>query len=172
MPRQRNIRKSAPRRLTQWLAFELVLDSLGGAGTSVLMATLNVAALAIRPFTIVRTRGVIFVGSDQSSASEDYAGVFSAQVVTEAATTVGITAVPTPLTDTNADFYVYEPFLGRASLQTVTATGENFGGSFHFDSKAMRKVDSDDDVAFVVQSTAASPGLDIRLVGRFLIKLH
>ena len=58
------VRGGKSRRESTWIALNTVEATLGGAPTAVLMNSLNAAALALRPFTVVRSRGTILVFSD------------------------------------------------------------------------------------------------------------
>ena len=158
-------------RLNEWFSAGLAPTTLS-AGTT-LLATLNAAALALRPFTIVRTRMAICYTSDQAVASESSQGIFSMQVVTQAAASAGVASVPTPLNETNADYFVYQAIGFDFSLATAVGFTREQGGNVFtaVDSKAMRKVGNDDDVAWVVQQRSAI-GAIIGLEGRFLVKLH
>ncbi len=158
------LQRKAPKRQGVWVGIDLATAGIGG-NASVLLGSLNAAGLAQRPFTVVRSRMTLFHTSDQNAASEDHSGVLSLQVVTEAAAAVGIGSVPTPLTEFNADYFVYQPFLGVASVQAVAATGENGPINDLVDSKAMRKVGIDDDIAIVIQTASGSQGTDIAVIG-------
>ena len=57
-------------RKTFWLAGTHFQTVMAAANTAVLISTLNAAALALRPFTVIRTRGYIALLSDQLSANE------------------------------------------------------------------------------------------------------
>ncbi len=162
--RQRQVRE------TSWLFLPTVEATLGGAPTAALITTFNAAALAIRPFTIIRTRGIIGVRSDQSGATESFIGDLAMSVVTNQATLVGVTAVPTPLTDKGSDmFFVYEQVISR--FQQGDATGQMLNmTSIQYDSKAMRRVNDDQDLAVVVENELN--GCVIVHSGRMLIKLH
>ncbi len=109
------------------------------------------------------------VTSDQTAGNEEYGGVLSFQQVTAAATAIGITAVPTPLTETSSDFYVYEVYYGKH--YGASSVGGETPIARMFDSKAMRKFEQGDDFSVVVE-TDAQQGAIIRLRGRMLIKLH
>ncbi len=138
--------------------------------TAVLLQTLNAAALLLRPFTVLRTRMMIVCISNQVIATESFQGVFSHQVVKEAAATAGAASVPTPLTETDADFHVYQPYAGEFTF--LDSTGVNRETEqYVIDSKAMRKVGLDDDIAVIVQNRG-SDGIIIGGEGRFLIQLH
>jgi len=168
---RRFTRVTSGRRQSLWVGAEVTNASMA-ASVSVLLATLNAAALALRPFTIVRTRLVIHFESDQQAASEFVQAVFSTQVVTAPAAAAGITAVPTPITDTDSDFVVYQPLFSRFRIQSTVGMFQNGQDtSWLVDSKAMRKVSPDDDVAFVVENGSAFAA-NIAIEGRFLIKLH
>jgi len=142
------------------------------AQTAILMASLNTEGLDNRPFTIVRSRGIIIWESDQAAATETPFGVVSLQVVTEAAALAGIASVPTPTVEFDADFHVYEPV--GTSVLFADATGVNFNATnvHHFDSKAQRKVGVDDDVVLVAENESSVAGAECIVLGRFLIKLH
>ena len=170
MARGRRFVRGAPRSM-QWFGSGITSTVLASSAT--LLGSLNAAALAARSFTIVRTRLAVTFGSDQLAASEGSNGVFSMQVVSEAASAAGIASVPTPLTETDADYFVYKPVQFDMLVSTAVGFEEHRGdGSYHqIDSKAMRKVGSDDDVVLVLQQRVAT-GAIISVEGRFLVKLH
>ena len=62
--------RSGSKRKTLWLEFQPVLATTDAAGEAVLVFSLNAAALALRPFTIVRTHFEVMVTSDQAAAVE------------------------------------------------------------------------------------------------------
>ncbi len=158
-------------RQSLWVGLGLTTATLS-ASAATLVATLNAAALALRPFTIVRTHLDIFFESDQSAAGEFTGGVFSMQVVTETAAAAGIASIPTPLTETDADFFVYQGLYARLRLLSSVGFVERGADStFVVDSKSMRKVSTDDDVALVAELRYAT-GANMSLEGRMLVKLH
>ena len=161
----------APRRTTEWFSVGLSIATLAADDT--LIATLNAAALAARPFTIVRTRLSVFYSSDQTAAEEFSQAVFTMQVVGQSAAAVGVDAIPNGIDDTDADFHVYQPMftdvISLSSIGVIFQNGQNFINEI--DSKSMRKVGSDQDLA-VVLAQRASIGAQIALEGRMLVKLH
>jgi len=160
-------------RATQWISIDTVASTLAGAPTAVLANSLNAAALAFRPFTIVRTRGILHVRSDQVVADQTFIGDMGLAVVSDQAVAIGVTAVPTPLTDKGSDlFFVYEQVAGRLEISSGAGTGVPTNtGTFHiWDSKAMRKVDGDQDVVLTVENELT--GVVIVTSGRMLIKMH
>ena len=166
------MRHGVMRRETSWFSVSASGTSLAGASTAVLASSLNAAGLALRPFTIVRTRGYMHVSSDQQAASENYSVALGYAVVSDQAVAIGVTAVPTPTTDRGSDlWYVYEEIYGRVAFSDATGIRE-VGHGREFDSKAMRKVEVGQDVISVVETTVASSGALITEGGRYLVKLH
>jgi len=159
------------RRESEWFSVPFsstTMTALGGT----LISSLNAAALALRPFTVVRTRLELFVVSDQEGASEVYNGALGMAVVSDQAAAIGVTAIPTPVTDLASDlWFVHQPFFG--SIVVITAIGAiNEGWPYTVDSKAMRKVNGDQDVVIVGEVSGISSGATLQMAGRMLVKLH
>ncbi len=160
------------RRKTLWLAVPHTLQILGASGTAVLTLSLNAAALALRPFTVVRTRLKWLVESDQVAASENYVGNIGCAVVSDQAVGIGVTAVPTPATDLSSDkWFMIDQWEGSITFASGTGVRENWGNKT-LDSKAMRKVDQGEDLVLVVEAGLGGSGCAIQVSGRQLIKLH
>ncbi len=154
-----------------WIGFGLGnITATGGAKT--VLGSLNAAALASRPFTILRTRLDIRMESDQIAAVEKPIGSVGIILVTDQATAIGITAVPGPETDSDADWFVHQ----GTSVNFIiigAGTGVNSDGGHHWgvDSKAMRKVTPNKDV-LVVSELLTSVGAVYGITGRMLVQLH
>ncbi len=160
-------------RETSWISIDRVAATLATANAAALLGTLNAAALLLRPFTVVRSRGIFHLESDQTAASEIVHIAIGLAVVLDQAAAIGVTAVPTPATDRASDlFYMYEEGIMSFVLGDSTGFVEPGGVLLSFDSKAMRKVNDDQDIALVAETETASGGGIIRLAGRMLIKLH
>jgi len=164
--------RSSP-RTTEWASIAGFGTTLTAAGGS-LLASLNAAALALRPFTIVRTHLSMTVRSDQIVASEDYGGALGMAVVSDQATAIGISAIPTPVTDADSDlFFVHQYMVGSVGFADSTGIWQRANTQVEVDSKAMRKVNADQDVVLVVElDVGIGNGMGIFGGGRFLIKLH
>ncbi len=139
----RRVVRSAKRK-TLWLDFASgrTAETNLPAASSLLSSSLNAAALALRPFTIVRTRGMLWTASDQVAGPEDAFGAFGYAVVSDQASAIGVTAIPTPITDAGSSlFFSWTPWM--AAIEQATAVGFDATPGFvqHFDSKAMRKVE-------------------------------
>ncbi len=159
-------------RETRWGATSVVQGTPMAASTAILLTSLGATVLAMRPLTIVRTRGVILGRSDQSAASEDYSFGYGHAVVSEQAVAIGVTAVPTPMTDADSDlWFVYESVIGQLIFSDATGIFEA-GQRVAFDSKAMRKVEDGQDAISVVETSSLSAGAIIQVQFRCLFKLH
>ncbi len=161
-------RHGVMRRETLWLGGTSIITTMGSA-QAVLISLLSSVGLALRPFTIVRSRGILVARSDQVAALENFDVGYGCAVVTEQASAIGVTAVPTPTTDDFSDaWFVYERLLGST---TSSAVGPQMGWTRDVDSKAMRKVEDGFDFVEVVENPIAT-GVVISSYVRFLIKLH
>ena len=164
--------RSAP-RLTDWFFIDESATTLATASSSALIGQLNAAGLAMRPFTVIRTYLDLLLISDQVAASEFQQAAIGMAVVSDQAIAIGITAVPTPFTDAGSDLWFVHQFMSASFL---FASGVGFDGSdgrgYNVDSKAMRKVNADQDLAIVIERSSLGAGVDVIVAGRFLVKLH
>ncbi len=152
-----------------WISSGLAEQALA-SGAATLLSSLNAAALALRPFTILRTRLEIMWRSDQSAASETPTGAIGIIVVKETASTIGVTAVPSPLAEPDADFFVYQGV--TTSILSLSSIGVlERGNRYVIDSRAMRKVGVQDDIIGVGE-TRSTGGAQFNQEGRILIQLH
>ena len=145
-----------------------------GAGVKTLVSSLSAGALALRPFTILRTRMLLDYSSDQDGANERVFCSYAKLVVRDAAFAIGVTAMPDPSGisgDPEADWFIWQA--GRHVVSFDTASGFDFGGTSQYtiDSKAMRKVSIDDNVVAMCTEESAF-GSRIMTNGRMLIQLH
>jgi len=169
----RSLGRIGSTRGTVWFSLAETITALGAANTAALVLVLNAAALAFRPFTIIRTHLTLAVSSDQSSASEDYSLGLGMSVVSEQASAVGITAVPTPFTELDSDlFFVHNITAGN--FRVISAIGFDAHGSItkEIDSKAMRKVEDGQDVILTLENSSVSAGTNTFVAGRMLIKTN
>ena len=163
--------RQGQRRETVWFDFIPVIVGLSSVGGTILFS-LNAAALALRPFTVVRTRFQLFTRSDQQSASEDQLSAMGIAVVSDEASAVGVTAVPTPITEMGSDlWFVHKVLMGSFFAADATGLG-NRGFPYEVDSKAMRKVDIGQDLVVVAEFSGAGLGSVMFVGGRMLVKLH
>ena len=160
------------RRETLWIAGpdETAVTAIGASGTD-LQSSLNTVSLALRPFTVTRTRGLIWLASDQEAASEVVHGAYGLAVVSAQAVAIGVTAIPTPIIDQSSDlWFLYQQVVSAVSANAPT--GGEVGRVFEFDSKAMRKVEDGQDVVAVFENGSSAFGLTYFAAFRMLVKLH
>jgi len=158
------------RRQTFWIPAAPQRTTLAAADTAGLTGQLNAAALAFRPFTVVRTRGYFSIRSDQESTAENYGGAVGLAVVSDQAAAIGVTAIPTPIADQGSDlFFAYEYLDGRMGFITGVGFEGNVSTRLIVDSKAMRKVDNDQTIVLTAETDGGSSGVVITDMYRFLI---
>ncbi len=167
------LRGGRQRRQTRWADVTETVSVLAAASTAVISNVTSADFNALRPYTIVRVRGVLHLVSDQQAASEDYSAAFGIAVVSDQAAAIGVSAVPTPITDRGSDLWlVYEELASRFVFGSGVGF-ENAGGIFRqFDSRAMRKVEDGDQPTFVKETSSQSNGVRFYSAARLLIKLH
>ena len=155
-----------------WIGIDLSTTAVA-AGASVLFGLFDAAALALRPFTILRTRAAFHAESDQLAASETPHGAMGMIVVSDQAAAAGVASIPAPLANSDAPFFVWEPWIASVSLATAVGYSDPSGVNITIDSKAMRKVNNNEDMAVVVQNVAdGGIGANVTMVGRMLVNLH
>ncbi len=164
----RRFQTRGPKRLSSWFQFQAQDVTMTAVGGTVVFS-LNAAALALRPFTIVRSRFELMLRSDQSAAIEQQAASFGIAVVSDQAVAVGVTAVPTPNTDMASDlWFVHQNLFAdeMGLLDTMRAATK-----VSVDSKAMRKVDIGQDIV-VVGEFGGFSGCKLSVSGRMLVKVN
>ena len=116
-------------------------------------AVLSGSSLIIVPAgTLVRTRGMIAVGVLTSGAANNaITGAYGQIVVSSDAATVGISALPGPLSDIENDWYVWLPIALR--LDTVAEAPVNITSNalLPYDSRGQRKLKAGDELVSVVE---------------------
>ena len=106
--------------------------------------------------------------SDQSVAIEYQIGAFGYAVVSDQAVAIGVSAVPTPITDQDSDlWFLWKLMYGDESNLTDRTRSSTRAT---VDSKAMRRVDQGQDIVGVGEVTGS--GLVMNVGGRMLVKLH
>ena len=157
------------RRKTTWIGFTPTDFTMGAASTGVLCFTLNAAALALQPFTIVRSRFELALRSDQAGGVEIQRAGFGIAVVTDQAVAVGVTACPTPITDLASAKWLALDLIYADENKVI-----DHGSPATYktvDSKAMRKVELGSDIAVLCESWAgSSQGMVMTIGGRMLVK--
>ena len=167
-------RVGSERRSTSWLEVALTRTTFTAVGGTILNV-LSATELAKRPFTIVRTHLECRIKTDVSTPAirESQIGAIGGVIISDQAAGIGVTAVPTPVIDAASDLWWFHQWL-MSELFFGNATGidANAGTQYSIDSKAMRKINDDQDVALVAEFASASDGFVLTVGGRILIKEH
>ncbi len=167
------IRGGVHRRESLWIG-TTATSSAFAATTVAILNTLNAVALALRPFTVVRVRGTYLIATDQTVANELFGCSIGQCVISDQAQAIGVTAVPTPVTDLGSDLWLmHDTQLG--STENLSAVGfiPRAGYTKDYDSKAMRKVEEGQTLSLVAEGIGAiGDGFTLANQGRLLIKLH
>ncbi len=158
------------KRKSLWIGFGPFTDILGSNTTAIFVASLNAAALAFRPFTIVRSHFVFRIISDQAAAAEEQTSAIGGVVVSEQSVAIGISALPTPVIDSDSSLFFLHQYLMADQSSTVDLAKP--GQIYQVDSKAMRKVELGQDIAFTLEGGGINGGATIASAGRILIKTN
>ena len=165
------------KRATSWIASA---DSTGitnlAAGAAILDQSFTEAVLQAGqalPSTIIRTRGTLWVQSDQIANIESPFGALGFSVNSEQARVAGVASLPTPINEEGSDLFFLHLFW-QAAFTVVSAVGT--GGSeqwsrYDFDSKAMRKIETGNSINVTLENASSSHGAAYILKYRMLLKL-
>ena len=161
------------KRLTSWFQFFPANAALVSGGGTIFFS-LNAAALALRPFTVVRTHLTMHVRSDQLGANEFQAVALGIAVVSDQASAIGVTAIPTPYTDMGSDlWFLHDQQMNHFTFVSGVGFDASGGSQLKVDSKAMRKVDIGQDIVVVAEiASGISTGVDVVIGGRMLVKVN
>ncbi len=121
--------------------------------------------------TVVRVRGLLVVEPNVYTADKAMQGAFGIGIVSDQAFAAGAASVPGPWTDPDwGGWFVWQAWAGR--LEFVTGTGVRVRDSaleYQIDSKAMRKVESNETLIVVAESQVGA--VNISTPFRMLLKL-
>ncbi len=160
-------------RQTRWIDSPTIIQStIVAASTAVLVHSLAAPGLALIPFTVTRTIAYLWTRSDNLFSTELTELFYGQCVVSEQAEAIGITAVPTPLTDAGSDLW----FLHMLKMGDTVSQGTSGYGTTQpqmiMDSRAQRKVVDGEQLIGVFETGNASNGVVGKVFFRQLIKLH
>ena len=153
-----------------WASIDLS-PAMVAADTVVLLSFLTAGFLLLRPFTVIRTYLEVSWQSDQSAVTENPHGAFGMVQVTDQAVTAGIASIPDPLLDGDAAWYVWQGLQTQFTFKSASGIDGDAGSRYSIDSKAMRKIGPNQNIAIVAVNSNTVHGADIGVKGRFLVKL-
>ncbi len=161
-------RSGAKRRQVEWsLAFQSTGNVSVPASSVVLLSTINPNSPS-GIGTIVRSRGMFSINTDQGAASEEQTGAVGVAVINSVAAALGVTGVPGPATQISYDWLVYQSFTQGQFVSSNIGIRRSI--DWLIDSKAMRKFGLDERLALVVENVHATDGFNILVNIRFLVK--
>jgi len=157
------------KRLTQWVGPALQEYIPVSSTGATIIGSFDPAAAGFPKPTIVRTRGMISIKPNVDTADLSIVGAFGMAIVSDQAFTAGVLSVPEPFTDADWNgWFVWRSFSYR--LVHDTDAGKEFlTWDFEVDSKAMRKVSTNETLVLVAESFLGS--FDISAPVRILMKL-
>ena len=170
MARQRNFRRSSGQRPNRgWAITQTLVYTTVPAASKVLLASFTISNDGIDE-TILRSVGVLSVGSDQSGTQEDQIGAFGMIMVTDLAVAAGIASIPGPITDGSDDgWFVHQSFVQKTQLvATMSPTVQ-----YVIDSKAKRILEGTGmAIALVGENFHATHGLLMGVQLRLLAQVR
>ena len=155
-------------RKTTWFGFQPVETTLASSVATGAVFSLNAAALALRSFTIVRTHWEVKLMSDQAAGVENQSLGVGLVVVSDQVVSVGITALPLPVTDMPSSLFFLHALIFGDGARVATQTTDSSYRSI--DSKAMRKVEIGQDLVVVIEGGGVGSGMIVTQGGRILVK--
>ena len=169
MARRAVAHRRGPKRATDWSASVPQAAYTGvAAATAQLLETFSPI---VGGETLVRTRGLFAIRTDQPTADENQIGAIGMAIVTAQAVSVGITVIFHPATDAAWGGWFWHAYYAHR-IEVVIGAGFAFDGVFQtiIDSKAMRKIDEDERLVVVIENLA--DGIEVLTNERFLTKVH
>jgi len=146
------------------------MSNLAAATKSLAISVPSTTLLDLIPFTITRTVGKVAISSDQLAATEEQIGAFGFGLINDVAGAIGVSGIPGPATNCGWPGWFVHQFFSRR-LAIVTAIGSLIDTTeYVFDSRAMRKIEAEQDLVFVVENFHATAGLRFAASFRMLIK--
>ena len=123
--------------------------------------------------TIVRMRGFFeLILKTAVSAGDGFIGAIGIGVVDMPAFTVGVTAVPTPITEVEWEGWLWHEFFQLTSPTVTAGITSSMAIRHMIDSKAMRKIESDRTVYAAIEMTEVGDSSITATLGtRMLLKL-
>ncbi len=154
------------RRKTEWVASSVPVGVAALASNTISFIQQRDI---LEPQTVVRTRGHLYVQSDQAAAREEAFGAFGLAAVQKPAADLGVTALPAPLDEMGSDvWYTWVPWACSKSA----GDGDASVFSMPFDSKGQRKLVEGEALVALVQNSGSGFGVEFEVFWRELIMLH
>ena len=167
--RLHSVRSRGARRATSWVRTDIVSGTTAWKALAGSTSVIDQSFITDDPVTLIRARGNVVADTDQVAAGEHSFGAFGIAIVSAQAFAIGITAIPTPLTDASSDLWFVHGYWD-AAISLADGTGiANTSRRVDFDSKAMRKLTPDETVVMVIEN-GSTTGVVYRFDFALLIK--
>ena len=162
-------RSSRPNR--GWAVFATAAPVNVPAASKVLIATTSLSNQGIDE-TILRTVGVLSIGSDMPGNDEEQIGAFGVMIVTDLAAAAGAASIPGPITDGGDDGWLMYTLFCQ-SWSSFSAVGADFTtNQYPFDSRAKRVVETGDSLVMMIENAHATHAFDMMVVLRCLAQVR
>ena len=179
----RPARVAPSRRISAWTVGPggTTLEPVISASTTQFVGSAIQLSAGVEALTHVRLRGELLLWLQTSSvASGGYRGAFGIGIATLAAVTAGFASVPTPLTEADADNWLYHRFFSLVSGGVLVLADTKKGPDsdivqstrIEVDSKAMRKMRSEDAIYAIIEVVEQGVAtMNVSFNSRSLVKL-
>ena len=163
-------RNTRVKRKTFWIGAAVVtVESTLAAGTTVLDSSLSAAALALRPFTVIRTLGLLSVASDQTASTEQPFGALGILVVDDRAVAAGAGSIARPYSESfDSDFFMHQFWSTKTQVATAASITGNAYTQFLIDQRGQRKVSIGNDIVVMMQNNESGDAVVFQLSLRML----
>ena len=167
-----SVRRVGSKRQTAWdICSAPTGFSALAAGAKAIAVFAPAAVLQeMAPATVVRTRGVLAIQTDNTGAAEEQIGALGFGFVNEVAAQLGVTGLPGPATDCAwGGWFVHQFFIQSFLFISGVGVDPARATQYPIDSKAMRKFENDEAMLAAVENFGTT-GLEFALSFRMLIK--
>ncbi len=163
------------RRRSIWLASALEVGNTNlSANTSILdQAITGAQIVTFGPGTITRTIGSLWVGSDQTVATENVPGALGMAVVSEEARAAGAASCPQPYANAQSDLFFQHLFWISQNVVGSDNTGVLGAGGimrYDFDSRGQRKIEDGQAIVIMLENNSGAFGTVFNIAFRMLYK--
>jgi len=161
--------RSGPVRQTTWIALADQGEINVASGASNIISSFEPGAAAMLAPTIVRTRGEVTITPQTFGSDLDISGAFGVCIVSADAFAAGATSIPRPFDDADwGGWFVWQSFFYHLEFGDLTGV-RVIGRSYQVDSKAMRKIKTNETLVQVCESQSGALSAAMHL--RFLFKM-
>ena len=157
------------RRKTVWIGTANTVHVNVGSTLSLIHSSFDPSSLSMLAPTVARVRGLLRVAPQVWTADLDYSGAFGLAIVSDEAFVAGAASIPRPHDDDDwGGWILHGYYSGHIEAMAVDA-GSLLQTQYVLDSKAMRKVEINETLVWMIESQAAA--VTVALQARVLMML-